>query len=255
MKRQFLILAIAFSIVALVSCSKEKIEIQQPNNFEEVATKKPGGGGGIPSLNLTKGLEGWYRFDGNLVEAYGKLKDADPSTPGADIYTEDRKGNPNSAIQFTGRYGIDIFDIPLEIGFTVAAWVKYAPSIAPVQMIHFIISNAVSPGFSQDTTKFWGVVSTPITNGLPSLPLNDKWHHLVAAYDGIDLKFYVDGNYVGSVSNPAGGVYPPGFTVNYQVGYWRPYTDILSVWNGSVDDLRFYTRVLSASEVQALYNL
>ena len=95
MKKQLSILVTTFTIVALVSCSKQKIETQQPDNFEEIATaKKPGGN---PSVNLTKGLEGWYRFDGNLVEAYGKLKDADPSTPGADIYTEDRKGNANSA--------------------------------------------------------------------------------------------------------------------------------------------------------------
>ena len=253
MKKQFLILA-TITTVAFISCSKEKIETQQPGNSEEIATaKKPGGGS--PSVNLTKGLEGWYRFDGNLVEAYGKLKDANPSTPGADIYTEDRKGNANSAIQFNGRYGVDIFDIPLEMDFTIAAWVKYAPSIAPVTTNHFIISNAASPGFSQDTTKFLGVVSTPTTNSVPSVALNDKWHHLVATYDGFDLKFYVDGIYVGSISNPVGAVYPPGYTVNYNVGYWNPYGDILSVWNGSVDDLRFYTRILSASEVQALYNL
>ena len=40
MKKQLSILVTTFTIVALISCSKEKIETQQPDNFEEIATAK-----------------------------------------------------------------------------------------------------------------------------------------------------------------------------------------------------------------------
>ena len=251
MKKQLLILA-AITIMVFISCSKEKIETMETSH-EEIATKK--GGGGAP-VNLNKGLEALFRFDGNLEEATGKLKDGVPNVFGADIYTEDRHGNPKSAINFSGRYGIDIFDIPVEMDFTVAAWVQYTPTIAPVLTTYLLKCNMVSPWILQDTTKYWGMISTPMTTGVTSPPLNGKWHHLVATYDGFEIKFYVDGSLVGNHANVAGGVYPPGTTVNYQAGYSTfPGTNIIeSLWQGNMDDLRFYTRVLNAIEVQALYN-
>jgi len=141
--------------------------------------------------------------------------------------------------------------------FSVAAWVKYDPSTAPVPTNFFIKSDAVSPWFAQDGSEYKGVISTPNTSNVSSGIIDGHWHYLAATYDGTTLKFYVDGSYMGNSLNNAGGVYPPGFTVNYQVGYTTfPFTkDIASVWYGSVDDLRFYSRVLAATEVQKLYNL
>lgn len=258
MNKQFSILAATLITAALFSCSKEKIETQQGAISEETTAKKGGGagsGGGNPSVNLDKGLEGLYRFDANLAEATGKLKDGFSTTAGADIYTDDRNGNPNSAIQFTGRYGVDIFDIPVEMNFTVAAWVKYETGFAPFPTSHFISSNLISPGMAQEMNEVAGVISTPMTTSVHSV-VDDHWHHLTATYDGKDLKFYVDGNYIGKSTNPASGVYPPGSTVNYKIGYFGPVNSstILSTWKGNMDDLRFYTRVLSAAEVQAVYN-
>ena len=48
MKKQILIFAAAFITVAFISCSKEKIESTEPNNFEEIATAKGGGNGLVP---------------------------------------------------------------------------------------------------------------------------------------------------------------------------------------------------------------
>ena len=43
MKKQSLILATTFTTVAFISCNKEKIETQQLDNVEEIATAKGGG--------------------------------------------------------------------------------------------------------------------------------------------------------------------------------------------------------------------
>src|SRR5262245_21911365 len=100
MKKQSLILAITITTIVLVSCSKERIETKQENINEEIATKPPGGN----VVNINKNLEGFYQFNGKLNDQTGKLADAVPiigvGTHGV-IYTRDRKGNPNSAIQFT----------------------------------------------------------------------------------------------------------------------------------------------------------
>ena len=257
MKKQILIFATVCITFAFSSCSKEKIKQNEPGNIEEIATKKGGGGS---TSSLTKALEGWYRFDGNLVEAYGKLKDAVPTTAGADIYTGDRKGNLNSAIKFNGRYGVLINDIPIEKDFSVSVWAKFDAALTPAGTTNYFLNSAnndICPELAQETASFTGVVSTPTTTGVPSAPLNNDWHHLVATYDGFELRFFVDGNYVGNVMNGAGFVYPAGSTMNYQLGYTTLLgtKDIFSTWFGCVDDLRLYTRVLTAAEVLALYNL
>ena len=100
------------------------------------------------------------------------------------------------------------------------------------------------------------MISTPGTSGVPSTPMDDQWHHLVATYDGTDLKFYVDGSFVGSSQNKyIGAPYPKGATINSQAGYTTLVgsKDIFSVWYGSMDELRFYARTLSGVDIKALY--
>ena len=254
MKKQFFILATIFTAVVFSSCSKDGFESKQFGPAEEIATAKKPGGGGNGSLNLNKGLDGWYKFDGNLQEATGKLANGVPTTSGADIYTDDRNGNPEKALKLNGRYGVNVFGVPLEINSTVATWAKF-DSVTSITN-YFVTTHWPNPQFAQENKSYFGVISTPITSGVPSIS-DDHWHHLVATYDGTDLKFYVDGIYIGSTLNPALGTYIPGATCDYKIGFNTPQNskDFTSVWYGSVDDLRFYTRVLSASEVQALFNL
>jgi hypothetical protein len=82
--------------------------------------------------------------------------------------------------------------------------------------------------------------------------MDNHWHYLVATYDGSELKFYVDGSFIGNSLNPCALALPVGATTHYQLGYW-PFSG--SVWFGCMDDLRFYTRVLTAGDVKALYKL
>ena len=254
MKKHIIIFAAAITPLAFFSCKKEKIENQQTDPATNEITFKP-----IfkPVADLKSHLVGMYQFDGNLKEQTGQLADAIPNINGADVYTDDRKGNANSAIKFTGRYGLDIFKIPLDRNMSVAAWVKYDVT-AGVSANYFVTAQWLSPDFSQDFDTYWGVVSTPMTSGVPSASMDNQWHHLVATYDGKELLFYVDGNYVGNSVNPNNAPpYPAGLTVNYQVGYLTPAGGKIptSTWFGTMDDLRFYTRVLSSVDVKALYQL
>jgi len=254
MKKKILFIAVTISAIILFSCSKEKIETSQSNDLMQQPESAQSQKMVIPSLS--KNLECLYEFNSNLKESTGQLADAVPTTAGAEVYTDDRFGQPEKAIKFNGRYGLQVFDIPAAgSNFSIAAWVKY--DSANLSTNYFAHCITACPQFAQELTNYWGVVSTPTTNGVPSAPQSDKWHHLVATYDANDLKFYVDGNYVGSITNPMGGSYPAGFKTDYQLGYVTPLLskDFLSVWYGSMDDFRFYTRTLSAKEVLALYNL
>ncbi len=77
--------------------------------------------------------------------------------------------------------------------------------------------------------------------------MDNNWHHLVATYNGTDLKFYVDGKYVGNSTNP--NQFQP-YTLTYNVGY-TPFPE--PYWQGCIDDLCFYSRTLSDVDVQARY--
>ena len=99
--------------------------------------------------------------------------------------------------------------------------------------------------FMQSNDKFAASIATTSTQSVQSNALNGDWHHLVATYDGSYIKLYVDGNFVGEKLNPG----------SFSGGSQDYMSWIADGWQGSMDDLRFYTRTLSASDVQALYHL
>jgi hypothetical protein len=82
----------------------------------------------------------------------------------------------------------------------------------------------------------------------------NAWHHLAITYDpAVGEKFYVDGAF----SSSGTGTYLPSFasdTLTTNISGAKP-TDVTnSVLNGEIDDVRAYTRVLSAAEVAMIYN-
>jgi hypothetical protein len=253
MKKHIIILAAAITPLAFISCKKEKIETQQTESATNEIAFKP-----IikPPIDIKSNLEGMYQFDGNLKDQTGQLADAVATNNWpAVFYTDDRKGNANSAIRFTGRYGLNIFKVPLTYNTTVAAWVKYDAIASSTN--YFVTSEGLMPSFAQDNDNYWGIVWTPGSSGVPSGPMDNNWHHLAASYDGNEIKFYVDGSFIGSSLNPSNIALPWGATVNYEVGSNTPLGGKVptSVWLGSLDDLRFYTRVLSSADINALYQL
>jgi hypothetical protein len=248
MKKQILVLATTFITVAFFSCRKESIETPQTGNSMEsiqaINSQKPAG----PStVNLNKGLAGWYRFDGNLIESTGKLPDVALNYLGADMYTEDRNGVANRAIKFTGRYLGYVNNVPHSPKMSVAFWARYDDASAPPS--NFVCSQSDGPRFMQVSDQYYGYNSPFGMPNIPSGPIDGHWHHLVVTIDGTFCKFYVDGSLVNSVVSPD---IEPETIAYYYVGLGNV---IEKCWRGAVDDLRFYSRTLSATEVQSLYNL
>jgi hypothetical protein len=254
MKKEIFIITVTFSTLLFFSCSKEKTAPQDLSIADQVTEgQKPG----VPGPSLKGGLLARYEFNSNLQDFTGNLADAVSTTAGGEIYTTDRKGVPENAIRFVGRYGLNIFGVPAaSVQMSVAAWVKYDST--NLNTNPFVNCFSVHPELGQDHNWYIGMITTPMTTSVSSGPIDDHWHHLVATYDGNTLKLYVDGVHVGNSVNPAGfGSYPAGFTTDYQVGFTTPQggKDFSTVWYGSMDDLRFYGKVLSAKEVNALYSL
>jgi hypothetical protein len=244
MKKQFLILATITTLV-FISCSKEKIEAPQANISEEIATASQRPSPVTGAADLKTGLLCWYQFDGNLVDKTGQL---DPGYPNAPVSynTTDRKGARGKAVKFNGNCKIALSEVPHSNSMSLAAWVKYDSVNCPGAV--FISSQADGPRFMQAYDRYYTLGNSSTSPYVYSAVMNNQWHFLVATTDGQDLKFYVDGNFTGTIISP--DLYDIKATF-YNLGSGYTVND---GWRGAIDDLRIYNRVLSAKEVQALFN-
>jgi hypothetical protein len=251
MKKQILIFAAAFVMVAFVSCSKEKIETPAiDQSTEEVGAMNNGSLVPIFINPLNIGLLGRYEFNSTLKDTTGKLPDA-VSTINRVLYTTDRKGAANRAVRFNQAYGLNIFGVPLDTNMSVSVWVK-KDIFTPDYYIQFVEGSHCLT-FSQFEDKYQGGAWNGI-NGqyVISGSMDNNWHHLVATRDKTSLKFYIDAVLVGSSPTPAGYT-PPAPTSDYNIGYG--YNLGYKYWKGSMDDLRIYKRVLGTSDITKLKNL
>jgi hypothetical protein len=249
MKKQILILAGTFLAVAFISCSKEGIEtkksMEQTN--EEIATVNSSSARTITDP-LTVHLEGWFPFNKNLKDAAGKLPDAKqwPASRGGVSYTADRHGIANAALKLDGNYYVSMANVPQQAHTSLSVWVKRSATYASAD---FLRPNGRGPAVTQLNSAFQGLVFTslytPYVNSAPYI--DQSWHHVVVTFDSTYLKLYVDGG-LANTSN-----YPQPFgddLVYYLIGYLTEG----GYWKGAVDDLRFYSRTLSANDVNLLHN-
>jgi hypothetical protein len=85
------------------------------------------------------------------------------------------------------------------------------------------------------------VTSTTVFNDL------NTWHQVVGTYDGSNIKIYVDGKLEGTTPNVAGIL-----TGSAPVRIGRD--QVADYFNGIIDEVRVYSRSLSATEIQAEYS-
>ncbi len=145
---------------------------------------------------------------------------------------------------------------PLNVSnhFSISLWFK------PAQLIN------VASGRSDLFKKFgayWLLLNYPNKDGRLAFVLNNgakrvnsttaswttgQWHHVVATYDGANMKLYVNGVLEGvtpSTLAPVKNTSPLQIGGNSEQGYWFP---------GGMDDVRLYGCALSTSVVQSLFS-
>src|SRR6185369_7666677 len=136
MKKQISILAAVFATVAFVSCSKEKINPQDEQKSEELTTTNISTARTVTDP-LTINLEGFYKFNKNLKDVTGKLKDGSqyPLTRTGVIYTSDRFGIANAALKFDGTYWVNIPDVPQQTHTSISVWVKRTDLFPDIEIV------------------------------------------------------------------------------------------------------------------------
>lgn len=211
------------------------------------------------------GLVGHWTFDGKDMPQ-GRVNDVMGSNSASKVNmatsTTNVLGQIGQAVNFDGvdDYIIKVSPSGLPTGAssrTMSMWVK----------IENISAGQIFGGYGDDANAQNFQIGTDLTDGsmlqffgwgtgndyettISMAPYNDgQYHHFLVTYDGVTLRFYVDG-VLGDSSNEtlntAGTTLCIGGEVNNATcDRW---------FNGSVDDFRIYSRVLSTTEVSALYN-
>lgn len=178
-----------------------------------------------------------------------------------------------TAFQFDGQSGSFVEVSPnqnlLPTRITVSAWVKLGAASCIGFNACAVVSNEGNPGgefgyglrvfpasSSVAGTAQWciGGVGGPgnCAYSAPGEVVTGVWTHLVGTYDSAtgEAKVYVNGVATGT-GNPA--FLPPGtgFNTTQSLYIGRvPYTFGPLSWNGTIDDVRIYDRVLAPAEIQ-----
>ncbi len=211
--------------------------------------------------DITTGLVAYYPFNGNDLDESGNFHN--PSTNNASL-TEDRFGMPNSAYFFNG-VNSEI-RIPNPFGnninssapVAISLWIKtemtsfagylvnyYTCCTYNDDYFYFVLNNGNQLSYSN------GEGLTQTTH--PQIN-NNEWHHIVASFDGIHIKIYLNGKLIIDDAQPSNG-HP--VNTNYDLVFGNcsiNQCDVSTYFEGSMDDIRIYSRPLSCENIIELYS-
>ncbi len=207
------------------------------------------------------GLIASYPFNGNAADESGNGHDGTVS--GATL-TADRFGNANSAYRFDGIN--DLIAVPDHADFTVSdvsivAWIRTtdASDHKHITSCYGIESDSdwhslyvrSGSGVAAWQVDPGGTVTPPYSLGTTSL-VDGEWHLLVGVRDTSTarLKVYVDGVLESTSSDISTNALDPN--VDFWIGGQNSFST--RFFNGDIDDVRIYSRALSAAEIAELYN-
>jgi len=205
---------------------------------------------------INDGLVAYYPFNGNAIDESGNENNG--IAHGATL-APDRFNNPDSAYDFnhaTSDYISVLHNDSLNLtdSYSFSVWI-FQKTASPDG--YRIIDKATAGscnGWTLDT--YDGVtgrrirmdVSCPWVISNTEYSLN-QWHHIVVTVNGGNVAFYLDGQPDGSGS--VGGT--PTNALDLYIGTTHP-VDSYYNFDGLIDDVRIYNRVLTETEIQELYS-
>ena len=221
----------------------------------------------LTSLVLVLGLAGYtragqepvahYEFEGTNDFSNTGTKDAITGEPKGDaqIVWDDERDSYVLSLDGDGDYvycerswsGI------VETEITVMAWIKTSSMGSSDSIVALGYAWRLRSG-SGGNAAFQVMNTDPVSAATGTLPVDDgKWHHVAGAYDGTEYKLYIDGRT--NVSVASSGILKGNATAYYAtIGahYKRSDGAPKNFFDGLIDDVRIYDRVLSEQEIRKI---
>ncbi len=238
------------------------ISYNTPQKTLNYATYVDKSSGAEPVVEVTNGLVGWWKMNGNANSEVGTVN----GTPFNVTPTAGQNGQANGAYSFNGTNSY--IQVPAGFadftnGVSVSVWIKPAATAnanGNHRIIHFgstLSSNNDSfmlYDLAITSTLGFGTYSgaTGYTVTATSMLVNNAWNHYVATQVGSSAVLYKNGV---QVATGTGGTLP-NLTRNYNFigAFSTAYLNNSYTFNGALDDLRIYNRAVTGSEVLQLYN-
>lgn len=218
----------------------------------------------LPSLQ--DGLVAYFPFNGNANDESGKGNDG--TAMGNVSLTTNRFGEKNSAYNFNGGY-IKLNNCPLVSGFnnisefTISLWLNSSKIPSGSMFVQSTANGNYSnlTLYLSDQKAYYDVFPPPYGFlGSPQLITLNTWKHLVIERKGNYRAIYLDGTLVATDNSAEQYTNTGGYgnDLNYNVSQAligkTHQTNNGWDFNGKLDDIRIYNRLLSEKEIKILYN-
>ena len=211
-----------------------------------------------PTSDLFAGLVAYYPFNGNAHDESGNGHDGTVYGP---VLTTDRLGQTNTAYRFDGRDDYiqvaDRDDLDLVDDFTISAWIcplgfSANPSLGNIVVCKHVIHDnydgswdfQIYQGCPYFDDMHGGVLGSPLIR-------SNTWTLITLVYDDTAkiCRWYVNG-VPDTQTNKAIDI--QNTTKSLMIGREENRPDG-NFFNGMIDEVRLYNRVLSSHEVGQLY--
>jgi hypothetical protein len=219
----------------------------------------------VPNYVPTNGLVAWYPFTGNANDESGN---GNNGTVNGATLTTDRFGNVNKAYSFDGVndfIGTNLSGITGQNSRTISFWFNSNNNTSGIKTMvgYGEHASAVPQGSRFDCTIENGRPSIDIGYTFASYTVNNvqnNWKFYTVAYASSygttvqAINLYIDGVLQ---QNPS--ILNTSISINtgnlYKVFFGAPYTNPSgNSFNGNLDDIGIWNRVLTQQEITALYN-
>jgi len=222
---------------------------------------------GQTCASLPPDIDGWWKSDGNANDILG----INNGTPiGSPLFI---KGQVGQAVRFDPSNGTDGVQLPSpgifkgQSGGTIEAWVRtvgphsnengyggqvFLENTSTLSFTRFGL-NVLNDGTvlargraseAGDPTELFSTQTIPL----------DTWSHIAATWDAVDgLRLYINGSQTGSLAGPV-GTFTNSDSTFMSIGVGGLPSILVNAFNGDIDETTVYTRALSASEIQAIFN-
>jgi hypothetical protein len=212
-----------------------------------------------PSDNLDAGLVGYWPFNGPDVAGNVAYDRSGQGNNGTMVNSPLKViGKVGQGLQFLGP-GVDTYisvphksSINLTSSMTLTFWVKPASNITydwtRLMEKNYSTGYYIGSGTGTNDISYW-LNDTEVFDTADNVLSVGKWQHLAVTFDDAsnEVILYIDGN---------------SHTVTSYTGTITGNTSALQFtesgnrcFNGTMDEVRIYTRALSADEVKRLYNI
>ena len=206
----------------------------------------------IPEYLPTNNLVAWYPFNGNAIDESGNGNNATNIKASLSV---DRNSNSNSAYLFNGfnNQYISCLNNNLPMGKskrTISMWLNPAGIVNTTETLTAFsygqpaTDKANMVGLFNGTVRYMGWGDETDAN-YPFV--NNQWINVTTTFDSMNVKIYVNGSLVGSGTKSAWN------TSGWQYYFGTRADAANSFFNGRIDDIAIWGRVLSFPEIMKVY--